>query len=284
MDRNVIELIKKKYFNLSKSQKRISDYILENYSKVAFMTAKKLSENVQVSESTVVRYANALGFKGYPELIEALQENIKSKLTTIERFELVKENNEKIDKTYNKKIMQLDIENIKTSINQNDNETINLIVDELSKSKRIFILGLRSSKVLAGYLKYYLSLIFNDISVKEIESYNVFDDLVNLKEGDILFAIAFPRYSKLTLEALKYAKDNGITIIGLTDSNVSPIKKYSKHCLVAELSISTFIDSLVAPMSLINSLIVAISIKNKSSVQKKFEKLEKVWNKYDIFE
>lgn len=284
MDRNVIELIKKKYFNLSKSQKRISDYVLENYSKVAFMTAKKLSENVQVSESTVVRYANALGFKGYPELIEALQENIKSKLTTIERFELVKENNKKIDKTYNKKIMQLDIENIKTSINQNDNETINLIVDELSKSRRIFILGLRSSKVLAGYLKYYLSLIFNDISVKEIESYNVFDDLVNLKEGDILFAIAFPRYSKLTLEALKYAKDNDITIIGLTDSNVSPIRKYSKYCLVAELSISTFIDSLVAPMSLINSLIVAISIKNKSSVQKKFEKLEKVWNKYDIFE
>jgi len=282
MEKNVINLIKSKYFNLSKSQKRISDYILKNNQKVAFMTAKELSNESQVSESTVVRYAIALGFNGYPELIESIQDNIKSKLTTIERFDLSTSTNSKGEDSF-KNIMRNDIENIRSTIKQNSQETIDLIADELAKSNRIYILGLRSSKVLANYLHYYISLIFNETFVKEVDSQNVFDDLVNLKPGDVLVAIAFPRYSKLTIEALKYAKDNNITVIALTDSSLSPLNEYSKYTLLADLSISTFIDSLVAPMSLLNLLITSISIRNKETVQQKFEKLEKVWDEYGIF-
>lgn len=281
---DVIKTIRNKYFKLSKSQKRISDYILSNYSKVAFMTAKVLAEKSNVSESTVVRFANALGFEGYPELIIALQENIKSKLTTIERFDLINEKTTEDKQRITNEIMQLDIQNIKSTINKNNKESIDKIVDELSNSNKIFILGLRSSKVLASYLEYYLSLIFYETHVKEINPHSIFDSLVNFNSGDVLFAIGFPRYSKITIEALKYAKDNDITIISLTDSQLSPLCEYSKHVLVADLSISTFINSLAAPMSLINSLIMAISLKNKTTVQEKFKKLENVWDKYDIFE
>jgi DNA-binding MurR/RpiR family transcriptional regulator len=283
MNSDVINLIESKYFSLSKSQKRISDYILDNYSKVAFMTAKVLAKNSNVSESTVVRFANALGFEGYPELIEALQENIKSKLTTIERFDLINENSNLKDKRITNKIMQLDIQNIKSTINKNSKETIDKIVKELSNSQRIFILGLRSSKVLGSYLEYYLSLIFNETSVKEINPHSIFDSLVNLRSGDVLFAIGFPRYSKITIEALKYAKDNN-TIISLTDSKLSPLSDYSKYTLLADLSISTFINSLAAPMSIINSLVMAISLENKKTVHEKFKRLETVWDMYDIFE
>jgi len=284
MNSDVISLIESKYFSLSKSQKRISDYILDNYSKVAFMTAKVLAQNSNVSESTVVRFANALGFEGYPELIEALQENIKSKLTTIERFDLINENSNLKDKKITNEIMQLDIQNIKSTINKNSVETIDNIVKELSNSQRIFILGLRSSKVLGSYLEYYLSLIFNETSVKEINPHSIFDSLVNLRAGDVLFAIGFPRYSKITIEALKYAKDNNITIISLTDSKLSPLSDYSKYTLLADLSISTFINSLAAPMSIINSLVMAISLENKKTVHEKFKRLETVWDMYDIFE
>ena len=282
MEKNVINLIKSKYFNLSKSQKRISDYILKNHQKVAFMTAKELSNESQVSESTVVRYAIALGFNGYPELIESIQDNIKSKLTTIERFDLSNNNNLTGDET-SINVMRNDIKNIKSTIKQNSQETIDLIADELAKSNRIYILGLRSSKVLANYLHYYISLIFSETFVKEIEAQNVFDDLVNLKSGDVLVAIAFPRYSKLTIEALKYAKENKITVIALTDSSLSPLNEYSKYTLLADLSISTFIDSLVAPMSVLNLLITSISIRYKKTIQQKFEKLEKVWDEHGIF-
>ena len=282
MNENVINIIKNRYFHMSKSQKRISDYILNNSTKVAFMTAKALAKESEVSESTVVRFANSIGFIGYPELIDALQDNIKSKITTIERFDLSNDDDFQ-DEEFNKSIMHYDIKNIKSAIKKNSNETIDLIADELSESNRIYILGLRSSKILSSYLSYYLSLMFSESFVKEIEAQNIFDDLVNLRQGDVLVAIAFPRYSKLTIEALKYAKDNKIIVIGLTDSYMSPICEYSKYTLFADLSISTFINSLVAPMSLINSIIMAISKKNKKTIQQKFEKLENVWDEYGIF-
>lgn len=248
MDKDVLQLMKNKFFKLSKSQKRISKYILDNYSKVAFMTAKELATITDVSESTVVRFANALGFKGYPEFIENLQENIKSKLTTVERLELYNNNNNKI--------MNLDIKNIKKAIKNNPEENVKNVVNQLSNSQTIYILGLRSSEILADYLTYYLDLITNDTVIKKINNQRIFDTLVKIDSKDTLVAIGFPRYSKMTLKALEYAESNNSTIVAITDSEVSPLTKFANFSLYADITMSSFIDSFVAPMSLINLLIL----------------------------
>ncbi|MGM0379142.1 MAG: MurR/RpiR family transcriptional regulator [Bacillota bacterium] len=275
MNKDVLQLMKNKFFKLSKSQKKISKYILDNYSKVAFMTAKELAKTTNVSESTVVRFAHALGFKGYPEFIDNLQENIKSKLTTVERLELYNDNNNKI--------MNLDIANIKKAIKNNPEENVKNVVNQLSNSKTIYILGLRSSEILADYLTYYLDLITNDTVIKKINNQRIFDTLVKINSKDTLVAIGFPRYSKMTLKALEYAESNNSTIVAITDSEVSPLTKFADYSLYADITMSSFIDSFVAPMSLINLLITKISMKNKDYVEEKFQKLEDVWNTFEIY-
>ncbi|BEP29047.1 MurR/RpiR family transcriptional regulator [Helicovermis profundi] len=273
--------IEENYIRLSKGQKRIAEYILENYNKVAFMTASVLGDIVGVSESTVVRFANALGYDGYPKLQKGLQESIKTKLTTVQRFELSKENDP--SENYIKKIMSYDINNIKKTIDMLDEDLIKKIGDSIHSAKRVYILGMRSSSVLANYLGFYLNFIREDVNIISIGVQDVFDYLFKIGEDDLLIAISFPRYAKQTFEIVNFAKSRKAKLVGLTDSELSPLYQLVDDCLIAKYNMNTFIDSLVAPMSLINALIISLSIENKDSVEKNFNDLENLWNEYKIY-
>jgi DNA-binding MurR/RpiR family transcriptional regulator len=278
---DLLNRIERNYIKLSKGQKRIADFILQNYDKVAFMTASVLGEATGVSESTVVRFANALDYDGYPKLQKGLQESIKTKLTTVQRFELSKD----LDKesSYTKKVMNADMDNIRRTLDGIDEEVMGNIVEELHKARKIYILGMRSSSVLANYLGFYLNFILNDVVVVSAGAMDVFDYLINLTEDDLLITISFPRYAKRTFDIVNFAKSQGATIVGITDSPMAPLVPLVKHVLFARYNMNTFIDSLVAPMSLINALIQSVSIKEMERVEKNFEKLENIWNEYKIY-
>lgn len=278
---DLLNRIESNYLGLSKGQKRIADYILANYDKVAFMTASALGDVVGVSESTVVRFANALDYEGYPQLQKALQESIKTKLTTVQRFELSKDQD--IGENYLKQIMASDMENIRKTMDSVDEEMIQKIVDSLHQARKVYILGLRSSSVLANYLGFYLNFILDSVFIVPFGANNLFDQLLNIQEDDVLITFSFPRYSKTTYEVVEFAKEQGATLIGITDSQSSPLVPLADYYLTAKYNMNTFIDSLVAPMSLVNALIIAVSIREKEKVEKTFNKLEKIWDEYKIY-
>ncbi|MBS4539945.1 MurR/RpiR family transcriptional regulator [Clostridium sp. D2Q-11] len=279
--RDLIKLIQLNFSHLSKGQRLIAEYIISNYDKAAFMTASKLGEMVGVSESTVVRFANALGFSGYPELQKSLQELIKNKLTTVQRLGMEdfsdKEN-------FIKKVVRADINNMRTTLDNLDNDTFYNVIDEISNAKRVYVLGLRSSTALAGYLGFYLSLILDNVKVVSFGMSDIFEQLLRVTKDDVVIGISYPRYSKKTLDALQYVKKQGCTIIGISDGNLSPISKISDYTLEAKSNMVSFVDSLVAPMSLINALIIALGIKNKNEVSTYFSKLESIWDEYNIYD
>jgi DNA-binding MurR/RpiR family transcriptional regulator len=278
---DLLNRIEKNYIKLSKGQKRIADFILQNYDKVAFMTASTLGDSTGVSESTVVRFANALGYDGYPKLQKGLQESIKTKLTTVQRFELSKDLEK--ESSYTKKVMNADMDNIRRTLDGVEEETMNQIVEEIHNARRVYILGMRSSSVLANYLGFYLNFILKDVVVVTAGALDVFDHLVNITKDDLLITISFPRYAKRTFEIVEFATTQGATIIGITDSPMAPLVPMVKHSLFARYGMNTFIDSLVAPMSLINALIQMVSIKEMDRVEENFEKLENIWNEYKIY-
>ncbi|GAU76990.1 MurR/RpiR family transcriptional regulator [Fusibacter sp. 3D3] len=271
--------IRQKYLTLSKSHKKIADYILENYDKVAFMTASTLGKNVNISESTVVRFANAIGYEGYPQLQKELQETIKTKLTTVQRFELSKEHQEA---EYLTKIMINDMDHIRQTIDQFDYDLIDKVIHEIINAKKVYILGLRSSSVLANYLGFYLNFILPEIHIIQESAQDVYDQLLNLSKDDVMVVLSFPRYSKRTYDCVNYAIKNRATIIGITDGMNSPLYEKVKYCLIAKYNMNTFIDSFVAPMSLINALIIGVSIR-KEGVEKNLEKLERIWDDYGVY-
>lgn len=271
--------IRQRYVTLSKSHKRIADYILENYDKVAFMTASTLGKNVNISESTVVRFANAIGYEGYPQLQKELQETIKTKLTTVQRFELSKEHKET---EYLTKIMVSDMENIRHTIDQFDYELMHNVIGEIIRARKVYILGLRSSSVLSNYLGFYLNFILPEVHIVQETAQDVYDQLLHLSSEDLLIVLSFPRYSKRTYDCVDYAIKNKTTIIGITDGLKSPLYEKVKYCLLAKYNMSTFIDSFVAPMSLINALIIGVSIQ-KEGVDQNLEKLEKIWENYGVY-
>lgn len=278
---DILNRIKLSYNKLSKGQKLIADYIIDNYDKVAFMTASKLGEKVGVSESTVVRFANALDYGGYPKLQKELQELIKTKLTTVQRLELSKDYNDEQDIL--KKVMKSDVDNIKKTIEEIDTNIFQAVIDIILQANKVYILGLRSSTVLAEYLGFYLNFILDNVSVVPSGINDIFDQLININENDAIIGISFPRYSKKTLEALKYAKTRKATIIGITDSTFSPVKTIANYTLTARSNMASFVDSLVAPMSLINSLIIGLSMKEKDKITSTFKNLESIWNEYNIY-
>ncbi len=271
--------IRQRYLTLSKSHKKIADYILENYDKVAFMTASTLGKNVNISESTVVRFANAIGYEGYPQLQKELQETIKTKLTTVQRFELSKEHQEA---EYLTKIMINDMDHIRQTIDQFDYDLIDRVIDEIISARKVYILGLRSSSVLANYLGFYLNFILPEIHIIQESAQDVYDQLLNLSEDDVMIVLSFPRYSKRTYDCVNYAIKKRAIIIGITDGMNSPLYEKVKYCLIAKYNMNTFIDSFVAPMSLINALIIGVSIR-KEGVEKNLEKLERIWDDYGVY-
>ncbi|MGO1368777.1 MAG: MurR/RpiR family transcriptional regulator [Senegalia sp. (in: firmicutes)] len=278
---DLIKMIQLNYTKLSKGQKLIAEYITSDYDKAAFMTAAKLGDTVGVSESTVVRFANALGFSGYPSLQESLQELIKNKLTTVQRLGMEDFSDKK---NLIKQVVRTDINNMKDTLENLDNEIFYKIIDEISNAKRVYILGLRSSTALAGYLGFYLSFILENVKVVSFGMSDIFEQLLKVSEDDVVIGISYPRYSKKTLDALKYVKEQGSTIVGISDGNLSPVSKMSDYNLEVKSNMISFVDSLVAPLSIINALIIGVGIKNHDDVSTYLSQLENLWREYDIYD
>jgi DNA-binding MurR/RpiR family transcriptional regulator len=278
---DLMRVIQTNFHRLSKGQKITAQYIMNNYDKAAFMTAAKLGEKVGVSESTVVRFANAIGYIGYPQLQKQLQEMVKTKLTTVQRIEMSSDYTNK--DSVLKNILKSDMENIRTTMEEIDNISFEQAVESISEAKSVYIIGLRSSTALAEFLGFYLNLIRDNVHVVTYTIGDIFEQLFRIGENDLVIAIGFPRYSARTVKALEYVKLRKAKTIAVTDSMLSPLCAHADHTLIAKSNMESFVDSIVAPMSVLNALIVALGIKEKQNISTSFASLEEIWNKYNIF-
>ena len=265
---------------LSKSHRRIAEYILQHYDKAVFMTAAKLGEMVNVSESTVVRFAVALGYEGYPELQQALQELVRHRLTATQRFEMSSDiSQEEVLSA----VLKADMQNIRSTIDGIDNAAFLRAVQVISGARRIYILGLRSAAPLAQFAGYYLHYIFDDVRVVAAGSTDVFEAISRIEASDVLLGISFPRYSSRTIEAMSFARSRHAQVIGLTDGPMSPLHEVADICLSMRTDMASFVDSMAAPMSVINALIVALGIQNREALNARFKQLEEVWDAYSVY-
>ncbi len=281
--RDLFTLINERMHSLSKGHKLIANFILSHYDKAAFMTAQKLGKTVGVSESTTVRFAAELGFEGYPELQKALKDLVRNKLTSVQRMEAT---SEVIDSdNVLERVLSLDIERIRRTMEETSPKDFDSAVDKIVGADTIYIIGTRSAASIASFLSYYLGLLFPRVKlVVSATTSELFERIMRIDEKDTMIGISFPRYSKQTVQALRYAKDNGANVIAITDSPNSPIARYADSLLIARSDMASFVDSLVAPLSLINALIIAASRRNLDKTYKTFERLEKVWEEYDVYE
>ncbi len=268
---------------LSKGHRKIAEYIIDHYDKAAFMTASRLGGIVGVSESTVVRFASELGYEGYPELQKALKEFTSNKLTTVQRMNVM--NDQLAGEDVLTRVLNFDIEQIRKTLEETDKEEFYTTVDALVEAKNIYVIGARSASVLARFIVFYFNIMFDNVKIIHTTSTSeMFEQILNIGDGDIMIGVSFPRYSKHTVKAFRYAHENGAKVIGITDSKASPLAKYADHLLLAHSDMVSFADSLVAPMSLINALISAVGMKKQEYVAKNFERLEGIWDKYEVFE
>ena len=280
--KKLISDIQAQYPRLSKGQKLIAQYILNNYDKVAFMTACKLGETVGVSESTVVRFATTLGYSGYPKLQDALQELIKNKLTTVQRVDMANEYSD--DSTILKKVLKSDIDNIKDTLDCIDEKHFEEAANKLLKARKIYILGMRSSFTIAQYLGFYLDIILDNVHIIRTDMGDAFEQTVKMNKDDVLIAISFPRYSKKSYQIVEHAKEKGAHIIAITDSKFAPVASLAKDVLLVKSNMASFVDSLVPAFSVANALIVAVGMKEKEDIKEYFYELEGIWEKYSVYE
>ncbi len=283
MNQDLFELLEDKKSNASKSHRKIADFILTHYEKAAYLTAAKLGESVGISESTVVRFASELGFEGYPDFQRALQEAMRNRLTAVQRIAVTLDRLK--DGEVLRKVLQNDIEHITKTLEQTTDTAFNAAVDSIISAKHIYIMGIRSSAALASFMGYYFKLMLPNVTIVETGSRSeLYEQLMRLDSKDLLIGISFPRYSKQTVNALAYARAKGADSIAITDSKDSPIAENAANVLLAKSDMVSFVDSLVAPLSLINALIVAVSIKNYDTVAGNFKALEEIWEEYDVYE
>ncbi len=269
--------------DFSKGQKRIANAILTCYEKVAYMTAAKIGEFCDVSESTVVRFATDLGFKGYPEMQRAVQELVRAKLTPNQRIEV--SDLRMGDKELLETVLTEDMERIKYTLEHINKEMFQKAADAVVNAGHIYIFGARSSASLACFLNYNLELIQDNIKLIQPSSASeVFEQLLSIHEGDVLFAISFPRYSKKVVDAVKYAHERKATVIALSDSETSPLAAYADYLLAAQSDMASFADSLVAPLSILNALLATIAKRCRSQIKERFDTLERVWDEYEIYD
>ena len=279
---NLLKNIEEMMPKFSKSQKLIAGYILEHYEKAAYMTALRLGQTVNVSESTVVRFAIEMGFEGYPQMQRALQHHIKNRLTSIQRMDVTRTRIGDED-TLNG-VLNQDIDRIRKTIDLVDKESFENAVTLINTAKNIYIQGAMSSGVLASFMHYNLRLIADNVTlVGSVGISELYQQMVHIGEGDLLIAMSFPRYAKSTVEACRFAHEEGAQIIALTDSESSPLVTYAKTRLYAYSDMVSFVDSLVAPMSLINALIAAVSASKRCRVEQTFAKLEGLWESNDVY-
>ena len=283
MNRNFLKLVESRMSTFSKGQRLIAQYVIDNYDKAAYMTASKLGAEVNVSESTVVRFANELGFEGYPEFQHSLQEYVRTKLTSFQRIEVT--NNLFGDSDILTKVLVADSDNIRHTLERLDREDFETSVDKIINAKNVYILGVRSSSYLAGFLSYNLNMIFDNVRLVQTTSGNeMFEQIMNIGENDVMIGISFPRYSKRMINAVDYAKSKGANVIAISDSELSPIARQADHVLVAKNEMVSFVDSLAAPMSLINAIIVAIAKKKQDELSVRLRRLEEIWDEYDVYD
>ena len=279
---DIMKVIRKNYSDLSKSHKLIAKYIMEEYDKAAFMTAALLGQAAGVSESTVVRFAIRLGYDGYKQLQYELEEFAKGKLTTVQRLSLAKsEYGDKKDT--NLSILETDMENIRKIINDIDISSFNNAIDLILNAEKIHIIGLRSSYFLAGYLEFYLNFLFENINLVNFGPNDIFEQLLKISSKDVIIVITYPRYSRRIMEVLEYSREKETPIITITDSLASPAAQKADTALIAPSDMLSFVDSLVAPMSLINALIISLGIEKKNNLNDYFGELESIWKKYSIY-
>ena len=275
--------INEKYKSMSKGQKLLASYITDNYDKAVFLTAARLGEVVGVSESTVVRFATNLGYKGYPEFQKALEELVRNKLNSIQRMEVTYGgiSQSQILET----VLQSDTENLKSTLESIDQNAFELAVDTILNAKNIYVIGIRSCAPLASFLAFYLNLMFDKVHLLHTSSSSeLFEQMVRIGNEDVIIGISFPRYSMRTLKAIEFANNRNAKVITLTDSVHSPMNLYSSCNLIAKSDMASIVDSLVAPLSVINSLIVALCMKKQSEVVGTLEMLEKIWGEYQVYE
>lgn len=283
MENDLLSVLARGSSKFSKGQRVIAKYILNNYDKAAFMTAGKLGRIVGVSESTVVRFAAELGYDGYPSMRKALQEMIRNRLTSIQRIEVAKSMIDDTDLV--KSIIGSDMQNLQATLDLLEHDSFNKLVDSIVEAKSIYIVGMRTSTSLATFLGLYLNLLRNNVNVvHDTAASEIYEQIIRISAGDLFIGISFPRYSSHTVDAMQFAKKMGAKTAAITDSSTSPLNGIADVCLHAKSDMVSFLDSLVAPMSLINAIIVAVGIRNKERVSETFERLEKIWSEHDVYE
>lgn len=283
MSRDILTVIQDSMHTFSKGQRKIANFILESYDKAAFLTASRLGQKVGVSESTVVRFAFELGYDGYPDMQRSLQKMIRSRLTTVQRIEVTRDRLG--DQDLLSMVLQSDIEKIRQTLEELDRDSFYSAVDAIVSARKIYIIGVRSSASIASFLHFYFNLIFdNVVLVSANTTSEIFESLLRVGEGDAVIGISFPRYSSRTVQAMSFARDRGATTIAITDSETSPLAPISRYSLMARSDMASFVDSLVAPLSLVNALLVAVSQRKNEDLSNTFHTLEKIWEEYNVYE
>ncbi len=281
-EENLFSRMNTQYHKFSKGQKKLVSYITDNYDKAAFFTAAKLGETVGVSESTVVRFAIHLGYKGYPEFQKALEELVRNKLNSIQRMEVTYgrvPQSEILDT-----VLRADIEKIKLTMENIDHNAFELAVETILEAKSIYIVGIRSCAPLASFLGFYFNLLFDNVHLMHTNSSSeLFEQMIHISKDDVIIGISFPRYSMRTLKALEFANNRNAKVITLTDSIHSPMNLYSSCNLIARSDMASIVDSLVAPLSVINALVVALCMRKQKEVTATLEDLEKIWDEYQVY-
>lgn len=279
---NLLMRINQQYKKLSKGQKQLASYIVDNYDKAVFLTAAKLGRVVGVSESTTVRFATQLGYKGYPEFHRALEELVRNKLNSIQRMEVTygRVPQSEILRT----VLQADVDKIKLTMENLENTAFDLAVEIILKARTIYVIGIRSCAPIASFLSFYLNLIFEDVRLIQTNSSSeIFEQMIRISQDDVIIGISFPRYSMRTLKAIEFANNRNAKVITLTDSVHSPMNLYSSCNLIARSDMVSIVDSLVAPLSVVNALVVALCMKKQKEVIDTLESMEKIWDEYQVY-
>lgn len=283
MNVNLLKMIEADFASFSKGQKRIASYLLEHYDKAAYMTAAKLGSVTEVSESTVVRFADELGFDGYAGLQDALQDLVRTQLTAFQRIEV---SDSLIgDKNILEQVLLSDVDNLKRTLELIDKDAFNAAVDKIASARRIYVLGVRSSALLAGFMYYNLQVAFDNLVLVQTSlGSEMLEQIMHIGKDDVMVAISFPRYSRAVVKAVEFAAEQGADVIALTDSPQSPIAAKATQFLRASSDMASFADSLVAPLSIINAITVSVAKKKRSEVTERLQTLEKIWDEYDVYD
>ncbi|MCD8255021.1 MAG: MurR/RpiR family transcriptional regulator [Oscillospiraceae bacterium] len=283
MEKDIMTLLSHNEKQFSKGQRKIARYISEYYDKAAFMTAGKLGKTVGVSESTVVRFAAELGYDGYPDMRKALQEIVRSRLTSVQRIEAANEymNQDNILSS----VLCSDIEKLHTTLDECDQVAFNAAVDAIVSANSVYIVGMRSSTCLASFMGLYLNLLLDNVHIiQDTAASEIYEQIIRIKPGDVFIGISYPRYYSRTAKAMRFARDAGAKVIGITDGQGSPFVELADILIFAKSDMVSFLDSLVAPLSMINALIVAVGVRTKENISDTFKRLETIWADLAVYE